>query len=205
MVIIGVTIETILARNVNARRIFGKKEIDIVIKQLEGVSLTQSERNRLSRDIRPKLEFIREIAAFQDEFAVERNQKNKRIMAKAINVILHDKLNENIMAILLFGSFATGLYDKHSDIDIAVLFRNAIESSEATAFRIRVSGELPEKADIQVFNVLPQKVKKSIALNHRVLYSAPDFDNPNFSIRYAKEDDYSIRMKTIFEKNETAN
>ena len=53
-----------LKNNKNARKIFGKKELEIIFKQLEGMPLTQSERNRLSRDIKPKLEFIREISNF---------------------------------------------------------------------------------------------------------------------------------------------
>ena len=47
-----------------ARRIFGKKEIGIILKQLEGLPLKPSELTRLSRDIKPKLEFIKEISKF---------------------------------------------------------------------------------------------------------------------------------------------
>jgi hypothetical protein len=39
----------------DARKIFGAKELKIIEKQLFGVRLTQSEKNRLSRDIRRKL------------------------------------------------------------------------------------------------------------------------------------------------------
>ena len=38
----------------NARKIFGKKEIEIIEKQLNGIKLSPSEQTRLSRDIRKK-------------------------------------------------------------------------------------------------------------------------------------------------------
>ena len=57
-----------LKKNKNARRIFGKKELEIIFKQLDGLPLTQSERNRLSRDIKPKLDFIKAVSKFENEF-----------------------------------------------------------------------------------------------------------------------------------------
>ncbi len=188
-----------LFKSDNARKIFGKKEIIIVEKQLEGMPLTQSERNRLSRDIKPKLEFIKEISEFKNEFRLQKDQNNKEIIKKATKVILNDEIKENIKTILLFGSFADNSFTKRSDIDICVVFRKDISLKEATKFRIRVSGELPDKVDIQVFNILPFKIKKDIARNHKILYRAIDFDNINFSIRYLKDDDYLIRMKHIIE------
>jgi len=196
MVII-MKLKEFIKTNRNARKIFGKKELEIMLKQLEGMSLTQSERNRLSRDIKPKLDFIKEIYEYRDEFILEKNQDNKRIIEKAKDVILVDKLSENIKAIFLFGSFADKSYTKRSDIDICVLFKRDLSLREATEFRIRVSGELPNKVDVQVFNVLPLKVKRHIARNHRVLYKIKDYDDINFSIKYLKEEDYFIRMNYL--------
>ncbi len=192
------SLKNILSEDANARRLFGKKELEIMLKQLGGLLLKQSERNRLSRDIRPKLEFIREIAKFQDEFRLEKNQENKRIIEKMVSTILKDELGKDAKAILLFGSFADKSFTKRSDIDVCAVFRKDISPMEATKFRIRVSGQLPEKADIQVFDVLPQKVKREIARNHRVLYSTNDYDNTGFSIKYTKDKDYFIRMQKIF-------
>lgn len=196
MIILG--LKNILSEDADARRLFGKKELEIMLKQLDGFLLKQSERNRLSRDIRPKLEFIKEIAKFQDEFRLEKNQENKRIIEKTVGTILKDELGKDTKAILLFGSFADKSFTKRSDIDICTIFRQDISPKEATKFRIRVSGQLPEKVDIQVFNVVPQKVKREIARNHRVLYSTNDYDNTGFSIRYMKDEDYFIRVQKIF-------
>ena len=55
------------------------------------------------------------------------------------------------------------------DIDIVVLF-DKINLQEATKFRARVSGRVADKIDIQVFNVLPKKIKNSILKNYKILY-----------------------------------
>lgn len=188
----------LIKNNRNARRIFGRKEIDIMLRQLDGQRLKQSERNRLSRDIKPKLRFIEEIAKFDDEFGLENNQTHKRMIKSAVDTILNSEFKDNIRAILLFGSFADNSFTNRSDIDICVIFRKDLSLKEATQFRIRISGQLPDKMDIQVFNILPQKIKKDIARNHKVLYHDPSYNNMNFSIRYLKDDDYFIRMNSIF-------
>ena len=185
-----------LRQNKNARRIFGKKELEIILKQLDGLPLTQSERNRLSRDIKPKLDFIKEISKFENEFELKKDQNAKKIIDKAVKIILQDRLKDKIEAILLFGSIVTGFVTTRSDIDICVVF-DSIEREEADRFRIRILGNFSIKADIQVFNVLPQKIKRSIAGSHEVLYKKKDFDNNLFSIRHLKDEDFFIRTRKI--------
>jgi len=179
----------------NVRKIFGKRELEIIEKQLNGINLTQSEKNRLSRDIRSKFECIIQLSAFKDEFGLIKNQRNKRIVQKAVSIILNDELKKEIKTILLFGSFADNSFTNNSDIDICVVFKKEISLKEATNFRIRISGQLPDKIDVQVFNTLPFKIKKSIAENHRVLYKSKEFDDIGFSVRYIKDNDYLLRIK----------
>ena len=186
-----------LKHNENARKIFGKKELEIILKQLEGVILTQSERNRLSRDIKPKFEFIKEAGNYKDEFELRQNYNNKKIIKEAVKTILEDELKGNITSIFLFGSFVDKSFTKRSDIDICVVF-NSITLKDATKFRIRISGKIPAKVDIQVFNILPMKVKREISKNHKILYKTNEFDNVDFSIRYLKDNDFFMRMKKIF-------
>ena len=195
MVII-LKLKEFLKSNTNARKIFGKKEIGIILKQLDGISLTQSEKNRLSRDIRPKLNFIKEISDFEDEFELKKDQYAKNIIDKAVNLILQDKLKDNIKAILLFGSHAKGIVTTRSDVDICVVF-DKISREEADKFRVRILGHFPLKMDLQVFNILPQKIKREIARNHKILYKNREFDNASFTITYLKDQDYFIRMKRI--------
>lgn len=185
-----------LKTNKNARKIFGKKELEIILKQLDGLSLTQSEKNRLSRDIRPKLEFIREVSKFEDEFELKKDQDAKKIIDRAVEIILQDKLKDKIEAILLFGSRANGIVTSRSDIDICVVFDN-IEKEDADRFRIRILGNFSTKVDIQVFNALPQKIKRSIAGSHKILYKKEDFDNNLFSIKHLKDEDFFIRARKI--------
>ncbi|MEK6949173.1 MAG: nucleotidyltransferase domain-containing protein, partial [Nanoarchaeota archaeon] len=165
-------------------------------KQLDGVTLTQSEKNRLSRDIKPKFEFIKEASEFGDEFELKKDADSLRLIDKAVQLILHDELRDRIKAILLFGSHARGIVTNRSDIDICVIFTD-ISLREATKFRVRIMGMLPEKVDVQVFNILPQKIKKSIAVNHRILYKSSNFDNITFTIHHLKDEDYFFRLNKI--------
>lgn len=195
--VILLELTTVLKHNEDARKIFGKKEIIIILKQLNGVSLTQSEKNRLSRDIRPKFRFIKQISPFQEDFELKKDMHNSKITARVVQLILQDKLKKDVGAILLFGSRVKGIVTNKSDIDIAVVF-TTISLAEATRFRIRISSEFPEKVDIQVFNILPQKIKREIAKNHKILYKTERFDNISFTIKYLKDNDYFTRINTLF-------
>ncbi|MBU1946807.1 MAG: nucleotidyltransferase domain-containing protein [Nanoarchaeota archaeon] len=190
------TLKEFLKNNKETRKIFGKKEIDIILNQLDGIQLTQSERNRLSRDIRPKLNFIKEISKFRGDFNLKKNADNLTLINKAVELILEDSLKEKIISILLFGSHVKGTITKRSDIDICVVFKE-ISQEESDKFRIRLLSNFSEKVDIQVFNTLPQKIKREIAKKHRILYKTEDFNNMEFTINYLKDEDYFIRTKKI--------
>lgn len=161
---------TFLQRNADARKVFGQRELKIIEKQLKGINLTQSEKNRLSRDIRKKFVFIKEVATFEDEFKLKKSATIKKLIDDAVTEILNHPWRSHIQEIWLFGSAVKNQLTFRSDVDIAVVFDD-INLAEATKFRIRVSGGLPDKVDIQVFNVLPQNVKNSITKNHRLLYT----------------------------------
>lgn len=162
-----------LRKNELARRVFGRRELKIIEKQLLGINLTQSEKNRLSRDIRKKLEFIRAIARFEEEFALKKGAETKTKIEEVKEIILRDILNPKIKAVILFGSFVENTFTFHSDLDFAVIF-DVISLKEATLFRKRVLGKAPEKADIQVYNLLPDKIKKEIGQKGRILYERKD-------------------------------
>jgi len=157
-----------LEKNDNTRKIFGQRELKIIEKQLNGINLTQSEKNRLSRDIRKKFQFIKDISKFEKEFNLKKGIENKKIIDDALEVILEHPLKNRIKKIILFGSVIENKLTVRSDIDIGVEF-DKISLREATLFRKRVSGKLPDKVDVQVLNVLPKKVKKSILKNYRIL------------------------------------
>ena len=56
-----------------------------------------------------------------------------------------------------------------SDIDIAVKFAE-ITLKEATEFRKRMGGRINDKIDVQVFNVLPEKIKNEINQKAKKIY-----------------------------------
>ncbi|MFO8016759.1 MAG: nucleotidyltransferase domain-containing protein [Candidatus Woesearchaeota archaeon] len=157
----------------NTRKVFGKREVRIIEKQLLGINLTQSEKNRLSRDIRKKLDFINEAARFSDEFGLKKGALIKSMIEEAKEVILEETDPKRIKRIILFGSAAENQLTFRSDIDISVEFFD-ISLEEATAFRIRVSGRVNSRVDIQVYNHLPEKIRKEIKTKGKILYSNED-------------------------------
>ena len=158
-----------LKKNKLSRKIFGQRELKIIEKQLTGISLTQSEKNRLSRDIRPKLEFIQDCACFKDEFKLKKGQINTKLVEEVVEVILNDKSRKKIEKIILFGSMVKNEMTIRSDIDIGVIF-DEINLKESFLFRRRILGNFSNKIDVQVFNVLPEKIKKDILKKYKVLY-----------------------------------
>src|SRR3989344_1826776 len=151
------------------RKIFGKRELKIIEKQLQGVNLTQSEKNRLSRDIRKKLEVIKELSEYENEFELKKGANNKNLVQNIKKIILEDELSKNIKRIIFFGSAAENEQTLMSDLDIAVEFDNITEK-EAVMFRLRIVRTPSDKLDIQVYNVLPDKIKKEIDNKGKILW-----------------------------------
>jgi len=164
------TLLNFLKTSKNARKVFGKRELKIIEKQLLGVNLTQSEKNRLSRDIREKLNFIKKVSTFEDEFKLKKGAVIKELIEAAKQVILNDKLRNKIKRIFLFGSAVENQLTFRSDIDIAVEF-DRISLVDATRFRARASGRVSDRIDIQVYNHLPKKILNEIKLKGRTLYA----------------------------------
>lgn len=159
-----------LKKNPNSRKIFGKRELKIIEKQLQGINLTQSEKNRLSRDIRKKLKFIQQIIRFENEFDLKKASVVKKIIKDAKQEILNDELRNEIKEIWLFGSVVENKLTFRSDIDILIHFKKKVTKKEAFKFRVRISGKVSDKIDIQIFEFLPKKIQKSILKNHKIIY-----------------------------------
>src|SRR3989344_660513 len=159
----------IINKNANLRKLFGKRELIIIQKQLLGVPLKSSEKTRLSRDIKKKLEAIKEIAKFSSEFELKKGAEIKKRVEEAKEIILQNRLFSRIKRIILFGSATENKLTLSSDIDIAVEFIN-IMKEDANRFRREVMGKVNEKIDVQVYNMLPNKIKKEILNKKKVLY-----------------------------------
>jgi len=158
-----------LKENKNARKIFGNRELKIIEKQLMGINLTQSEKNRLSRDIREKFKFIKDVSRFEDEFSLKKASIIRKMIEETLEVIKEHKDFRKIKKIIIFGGTVENKRGFHSDIDIAVKFDD-IEKKEAGKFRIHVLGRVNDKMDVQVYNTLPKKIKDEINKKGKVLY-----------------------------------
>lgn len=155
--------------NENTRKIFGERELKIIEKQLLGINLTQSEKNRLSRDIRKKFEFIKQVFKFSEEFKLKKGRIINKMIQEAKETILKDIFFKKIKKIILFGSLIENKLTFKSDIDIAIEFSD-INLKEATLFRKRILGRVNPKIDIQIYNYLPDNIKKEIDNKRRIIY-----------------------------------
>lgn len=154
-------LNTFLQSNESARKIFGKRELVIIEKQLFGVNLTQSEKNRLSRDIRKKLKFIQQLSRFNNDFELKKGAEIKKLVNESKEIILEDKISPRIKRVFLYGSAINNALTLNSDIDIAIELDDT-DVKEATLIRKRLLGKLNQRIDLQVYNVLPEKIKKEI-------------------------------------------
>ncbi len=151
------------------RKIFGQRELEIIKKQLLGINLSASEKTRLSRDIRPKLEIIKKISLFEKEFKLKKAQEINHIIKMTNEEILEIKGYPKIKKIYVFGSYVENKLRINSDIDIAVEFKS-IEKKRASEFIIDSQGKINSKVQISVFNILPEKIKKEILNKGRIIY-----------------------------------
>ncbi len=162
-----------IKKDKNIRRIFGERELVIIEKQLLGVALKASEKTRLSRDIRKKFEAINALAPFASEFKLKHGAIINEMISEAKEIILESKYFPKIKRIVLFGSAVEHQLMLRSDIDIAVEFEQ-ITKQEAIRFRLDVMRKMDQKIDIQVYNFLPDKIKREIELKGRSLYERKD-------------------------------
>jgi cell division protein ZapE len=98
-----------LKENKNSRKIFGAREIKIIEKQLLGINLTQSEKNRLSRDIRKKFDFITDIKNFDFNFNLKKGTTIKNKISEAIEIIKLDALFKNNVQFIMTSNYRPDL------------------------------------------------------------------------------------------------
>lgn len=160
---------SVLKSDPDVRKLFGERELVIIEKQLLGVPLTQSEKNRLSRDIRRKLKAVSALARFEHEFSLKKASEIKRWTDEALELILKSRFSPRIKRIFLFGSAVENRLSFRSDIDICAEF-GKISKKEAGEFRREILGSVNQRIDVQVFNALPSKIQKEILGKGKVLH-----------------------------------
>jgi predicted nucleotidyltransferase len=149
------------------RKIFGKRELFIIKKQLLGMHLSPSEKTRLSRDIRKKFEVIKTLSEYSNEFNIKHGSEIKRRIENIKAHLLDSEYSTNIKRIYLFGSVADKTHLFRSDIDIAVEFFD-IDLKTATKFGIKFNYN--DKIQISVYNILPGKIKNEINKKGKLIY-----------------------------------
>jgi len=153
-----------LKSNKNVRKIFGEKELGIIEKQLFGQDLTQSEKNRLSRDVRKKFDFIKEASEFDDDvFKLKKGAFIHEIIDDAVDVIKKDALNEKVNKIIKYNS------EESKITDIFVIFSD-IDDKEVVEFRRRMLNKTNSRINVRVYNFLSKKIKESIDEKGKVLH-----------------------------------
>lgn len=104
--------------------ILTSKEKKIIEKKLSNKILSQVEKNRLSKSIRPKL---REISLIDSEKILERIDYNPKIISIENNIIRIIKENlKEVDSIILYGSAIQTNYHKYNDIDIMIVTKEKI-------------------------------------------------------------------------------
>lgn len=157
---------TIIRQKPELRKIFGERELEIIEKQLLGIRLTPSERTRLSRDIRKKFIAINLLANYSlDE--LKKGVEIKRKIEAIKSEILKSKYFPQIKKIILYGSTVSGIRTFRSDIDIAVEL-DKIDKDGAAEFVIEFAQD--QKVQVEVYNILPEKIKKEVDEKGKVLY-----------------------------------
>jgi predicted nucleotidyltransferase len=152
------------------RRIFGERELKIIEKQLRGVNLLPSERTRLSRDIRKKLEAVRLLSAFIEDFKLKKGLYLKEIIENVKDEIFTHSLFPKVKKIILFGTAAENKLRLGSDIDIAVEFDKDVDKEEAFKFQIRIMGAVNDNVDLKIYNTLPKEIKNEIDRRGKILF-----------------------------------
>ncbi|MEK6927764.1 MAG: nucleotidyltransferase domain-containing protein [Nanoarchaeota archaeon] len=148
------------------RRIFGERELEIIEKQLMGIRLTPSEITRLSRDIRKKFMAV-QMLNNTSIFSLKKGSELKRKIEEVKQKILENRYFPKIKKIVLYGSSAYGIRTFRSDIDIAVEF-DTIEKKDAFNFIVGLGFD--KKVQVEVYNLLPDKIKKEIDERGKIIY-----------------------------------
>ena len=165
------TLYEFIQKEESALKVFGKAEIQIIKKQLSGISLTQSEKNRLSRSIRPKFDFIKKCSVYKEEFEIKKGGEIYKQLEILKEKILLDEIGRKVKRIIVFGSFAENKMSTTSDVDVAIEFYE-IDSREASLFKKRILSVKKDIFDISIFNELPKNIQKEVLSNGKIFYES---------------------------------
>ena len=151
------------------------KENKIIEKRLSNKKLSQSERNRLSKAIRPKLREISLIDSKKILDKIEYNPNSISIENKIVKAI-----NSNIKevdSIILYGSAIQTNYHEYNDIDIMIVTKSKIYSHEIDKYKIinEIKSILKENSIISDIEIISKdNLIKSYKNSPTLIYELKD-------------------------------
>lgn len=74
--------------------------------------------------------------------------------------------------VVLHGSVVTGRSTPRSDVDVAVVTRDA-DAGRNRALWMRLLGSAPDRYDVRVYELLPLPIQVKVAERHRVVFGDP--------------------------------
>lgn len=175
--------------------ILSPKEIEVVNKRLNNKHLTQTESNYLSRSIRPKLKSAEFAASIELLSLLDyRRKKFERKDTVLRNQILNaaKRIENQIKAVILFGSYVRNKHTNYRDIDILIILKNKIwkNAAEKQIIEKQIEKSL-EKTDINLvvykdlMKILPYSPLLHTELeDHKIIYGNIDLKK---SIRIDKQ------------------
>lgn len=105
---------------------------------------------------------------------------------KVVNII---KKDSDVIAIILFGSYLKN--KKYArDVDMCVILKGKKDAKKFFKKRIEYLSHIPNKFDIQIFQLLPLNVRISVLREGKILYSSNRSEI--YSIAYETIKDYAL-------------
>ena len=133
------------------------REMKIINKKINGLSLSQNESNILSKSIRKKLNEVRKIDSEMLLKKLEYNQEAKSIENKIKKQLLKN-LGTNIHSIIVYGSAIQNNYKNYNDVDVLIITKSKTWNSEGEKYDMimKLANDAKRKGinlDTQILNL----------------------------------------------------
>ncbi len=97
------------------------------------------------------------------------------------------KKNKEVLAVMLFGSYARKKITPLSDVDLCIMLDKKYKTNDMVKKRLNYLAYSPDKFDIQVFQLLPLYVRMKVLKEGKILYSKDTRKIYDFAYQTIKE------------------
>lgn len=133
---------------------------------------------------------------------VQMKKRDEKRLEEAVETIKELDKAGKVQFIILYGSLSEGRENELSDIDLAVNYDG--NEGERFEFRVRISGELPNDFDVQIFQDLPLYVQKEVLNGDVLFYRDYDYLFDTFLQTARKYEDFQRHLETYYSSLEGA-